>query len=325
MTATIITERLDSTQLSRAVELLQRGELVAFPTETVYGLGASIFLPEAIKAIFKVKGRPSDNPLIAHVSSLEQVQSIAQAIPSSFYRLAEVYFPGPLTVVLQRQSHVPAIVSAGLNTIAVRMPSHPIARQLIALMGTPLVAPSANLSGKPSATQMEHVIEDFEGKIAAVVEGEKTEIGIESTVISLVSEEPVLLRPGAVTKEDLEKVLGRPLGLAPACPEGPVSSPGMKYRHYCPQTPIKLFYTLKELKNYLAEQDFRLPRMFLAVDPQNIDYPNLAHYGLSTQEFYALLRFADKQAYSEILILCNSDLQKNSGLMNRVLRASGTL
>ena len=207
------TERLSPDQLQRAADLLKAGHLVAFPTETVYGLGAPIFSPEAIQSIFKVKGRPADNPLIAHVSSVEQVSRIALEIPEAFYRLAEVFFPGPLTVVLKRRPDVPSIVSAGLETIAVRMPSHPIALKLISLVDEPLVAPSANLSGMPSSTQAEHVLDDFDGKIAAVVDGGKTEIGIESTVINLLGETPILLRPGSISKEALEKVLGYPIFL----------------------------------------------------------------------------------------------------------------
>lgn len=317
------TERLSPDQLQRAAELLKEGRLVAFPTETVYGLGAPIFLPQAIQSIFKVKGRPADNPLIAHVSSVEQVSRIALEIPDAFYRLAEVFFPGPLTVVLKRRPDVPSIVSAGLETIAVRMPSHPIALKLISMVDEPLVAPSANLSGMPSSTQAEHVLDDFDGKIAAVVDGGKTEIGIESTVINLFGETPILLRPGSISKEALEKVLGCPVLEALTKQEGPALSPGMKYRHYCPRTPIKLFHSFEDVRCYLVASPQHKRRMFLSRQPLQPQMQNVDHFSLSSQEFYSYLRQADQQGYAEIIILYDADVQKESGLMNRLLRAAG--
>lgn len=318
------TERLNSHQLSRAAELLKQGQLVAFPTETVYGLGANIFLPSAVESIFKVKGRPSDNPLIAHVSSLGQIEQIAQDIPPIFYQLAEAFFPGPLTVVLKRSDLVPAVISAGLDTIAVRMPAHPLASQLISLCGTPLVAPSANLSGKPSATQAEHVLEDFEGKIAAVVDGGKTYLGIESTVISLIENHPILLRPGTISQEDLEKVLGSSIQLASSKRQGPALSPGMKYRHYSPQTPIKLFYSSELLEKHLREKH-QSRRMLLASRPfLSLSLVNVDHFTLCSEEFYSSLRLADQQNYEEILVFCDESIQQQSGLMNRILHASGS-
>ena len=206
-----MTRIFHESQIEEAVSLLRMGKIIAFPTETVYGLGASIFQPNAISEIFKVKGRPQDNPLIAHVSNLEQVELIAQEIPPTFYDLADRFFPGPLTVVLKKRECVPPIVSAGLQSIALRMPSHRIARKLIESLGEPIVAPSANISGTPSSTRCEHVVEDFKGKIAGVIDGGPAVYGIESTVISLIDDIPVLLRPGAVSLEQLEEVIGKPL------------------------------------------------------------------------------------------------------------------
>lgn len=311
--------RLD--QLEIAAHLLRNGKLVAFPTETVYGLGACIFNPDAIRAIFKVKGRPSDNPLIAHVSSFEQVYQITKDLPDAFFSLAN-FFPGPLTVVLKRCHEVPSIVSAGLDTIAVRMPSHQMAHALIDLVGQPLVAPSANLSGKPSATMAEHVIEDFADNIAAVVDGGKTEFGIESTVISLLEDIPILLRPGAITKDQIEKVLGYPIALATSS-DGPVMSPGMKYRHYAPKTPIQIFQTLEDLKNHLDCSPCDKIKMVLSCRPLALSAPGLDHYALSAKELYSLLRLSDARGYEEILILCDEEAQKESALMNRLLKAAG--
>ena len=317
------TERLSPDDLPYASQLLKQGSLVAFPTETVYGLGACIFNEGAIRAIFKAKGRPSDNPLIAHVSSFDQVEQIAQEIPPFFYLLAEQFFPGPLTIVLKRRLKVPSIVSAGLDSIALRMPSHPIAKELISLVGEPLVAPSANLSGKPSSTHSDHVLEDLDGKIAAVIEGGNTEIGIESTVISLMGQQPILLRPGAIGQELIEQVLGCFVEIATLKPQEPVLSPGMKYRHYAPKTPIRVFQTSEELQAYHAAKAHLMQRMLLSREPPFIQVPQLDHYVLSAHAFYSLLRLSDSQGYHEILILCDSVVQKDSALMNRVLRAAG--
>ncbi len=317
------TERLDPTGMQRAADLLKNGKLVAFPTETVYGLGARIFDPEAVLSIFKAKGRPSDNPLIAHVSSVEQVEEIADEIPDAFYLLAKSFFPGPLAIILKRRPHVPSIVSAGLDSIAVRMPSHPLALRLIELVGEPLVAPSANLSGKPSSTQAKHVLEDFSGKIGAVIDGGKTTFGIESTVISLLSANPVLLRPGAVTREEIEEVLGCPLEVPPASHQGPVLSPGMKYRHYAPRTPVKVFENLQDLNTHLCARSLSSRTMLLSRESIVPACPGLDRFALSAKEFYSLLRHADELHYEEILILCDEDLQKDAALMNRLTRAAG--
>ncbi len=318
------TLRLSSDQLESAAEFLKNGELVAFPTETVYGLGAQIFLSDAIEKIFKVKGRPADNPLIVHACTIEQIEQVAQRIPDLFFTLADHFFPGPLTIVLKRNPQVPAIVSAGLDTVAVRIPSHLLARKLISLVGAPLVAPSANLSGKPSSTQTEHVLEDFDGKIAAVIDGGKTEIGIESTVISLVHKNPILLRPGAISKEGLEKVLGMPVEVISSQYQGPVISPGLKHRHYCPLTPVKLFNSEQEAYVYLAANAHK-KHLFIARQPLSSPLAHVNHFPLSMEGFYAGLRLADQCNYEEIVLFCDQEIQQLGGLMNRILRAAGCL
>jgi L-threonylcarbamoyladenylate synthase len=289
-------------QIALAAEVLQKGELVAFPTETVYGLGAPIFNPDAIAKIYHAKGRPSDNPLIAHIASLDQIEQIARDIPPEFDLLAKVFFPGPLTIVLKKHPSVPAIVSGGLETIAVRMPSHPIAKQLIEALGQPIVAPSANLSGKPSSTTAQHVVNDFEGKIQAVIDGGPTEYGIESTVISLVAE-PCLLRLGAIPKEAIEKILGRPL--KEASHESKLSSPGTRYRHYAPEAQIKLFESHDDLKNYLENA----PKLHRWINPV-----------MTAASLYAQLRLADAEKVEEIVIDCSA-IQQNPVLMDRLLKA----
>jgi L-threonylcarbamoyladenylate synthase len=297
-------------EVSKAVELLKQGDVVAFPTETVYGLGAAIFNPTAIQAIFSVKGRPSDNPLIAHLSDLEQVKAIAIDIPKEFYTLAEAFFPGPLTIVLKRHPNVPDLVSAGLPTIALRMPKHPLAIALIRGVGEPLVAPSANLSGKPSSTSARHVLEDFDGKIAAVIDGGECSIGIESTVLSLLDpEHPVILRPGSITADEIESVLGRPVHIDQG--KGSVAlAPGMKYRHYAPKAPMHLFTQRDAFEQFL--KDHSLPNQLVL---KTVAEGNL----------YANLRKADQEHCSQIVIYCDPSVQKQAGLMNRLTKAASSI
>jgi L-threonylcarbamoyladenylate synthase len=316
------TELLDYDLLERAAFLLKNEEVVAFPTETVYGLGASIYSPEAIKKIYIAKGRPSDNPLIAHVSSLEQIEQITSGVPDLFYKLYDTFFPGPLTVVLPKSAGVPSIASSGLSSIAIRMPSHPIARDLIELVGQPLVAPSANLSGRPSSTHYSHVMDDFCGKISAVIKGERSDIGIESTVLSLLDDIPVLMRPGSISKENLEAALGIEI----ACPfsveknSQPIC-PGMKYRHYAPKAPVILFYTKDKLiehmhfssKKRLILSNESLP---LICKEEHLCYP------LSRSSLYDALRFSDKKNMDEVLVLCDEAIGQDAALMNRLLKAS---
>lgn len=318
------TELFKEDELERAAELLKQGEIVSFPTETVYGLGACIFLPQAIEKIFIAKGRPSDNPLIAHINHFSQVEQIAKNIPEDFYLLYKAFFPGPLTVVLEKTDAVPSIVSAGLPSIAFRMPAHPIALKLIELVGQPLVAPSANLSGKPSSTDYKHVQHDFEGKIAAIVQGSSSEIGIESTVISLLGEKPVILRPGHITKEQIEKILGKEVGLAKMSKEhsGPVMSPGMKYRHYAPEAKVLLFYSLKEVEDHLEKSAFLAKRLFLSSSEPIKHIKDCAYFPLSAKTLYAALRHADAEKVSEVLVLVDGDILHNSALMNRLVKAA---
>lgn len=286
--------------VEQAATLLKNGEVVAFPTETVYGLGACIFNEEAIQKVFDVKGRPIDNPLIAHICDLDQLSKIARDIPQDFYRLAKVFFPGPLTIVLKRNPKVPDIVSGGLDTIAVRMPSHPIANELIRLVGEPLVAPSANLSGKPSATRAEHVMDDLSGKISGVIDGGPTEIGIESTVISLISEQPVILRHGNVQQEEIEIVLGRTIRKMTS--EDPVMSPGMKYRHYAPKAIVKLVTSL----DCLCSGNKRL-----------------IVTSICAQTIYNILRQADKDGYEEVVVFCDEETLNDAALMDRLQKSAG--
>lgn len=223
--------------------LIRRGELVAFPTETVYGLGANALDAEAVARIFRVKNRPADNPLIAHISGFEMISRVVSAVPEGIEALTRRFWPGPLTVVFPRGKEIPAVVSAGLDTVAVRCPSHPIANQLIRAAGVPVVAPSANLSGRPSPTCFAHCKEDLGGKVAAIIDGGSCEIGLESTVVlPLGNKRLKLLRPGGITAAMLEDagfhVEMDPAILAPVRAGQKVSSPGMLHRHYAPRAPL---------------------------------------------------------------------------------------
>jgi L-threonylcarbamoyladenylate synthase len=252
-------------EIQYAAGVLRRGGLVAFPTETVYGLGALVWDERAVTRIFQVKGRPSDNPLIVHVSSVEMVEKVASRIPEDAYRLMEKAWPGPLTIVLPRSERVPRTVTAGLDTVAVRMPSHPVALSLIRETGEPVAAPSANLSGRPSPTTGYHVIRDLMGRVEVILDAGATLQGVESTVVNILTEPPTLLRPGAMPVEDVERILGRRI-LIPGFAKGlehaekPLA-PGMKYRHYAPsaklvlvEAPLYTLECLKELAGYIRRQ-----------------------------------------------------------------------
>lgn len=225
-----------------AAELIQKGELVAIPTETVYGLGANGLDEEAVAKIFLAKGRPQDNPLILHICGAEQMELFCHHIPQSAYDLARAFWPGPLTIVLPARDVVPRRTTGGLDTVAVRCPDNAVTREIIRLSGVPIAAPSANISGKPSTTTAEHVLHDHDGKIAAIVDGGPCRVGVESTIVDLTEERPRLLRPGGIGPEQLLEVLGDLVidkaVTAQIDKDAVVKAPGMKYRHYAPVEPV---------------------------------------------------------------------------------------
>ena len=230
--------------IQTAADILKNGGLVAIPTETVYGLAANALDGRAVRNIFTAKGRPQDNPLIVHVASLEEIEPLVEKVDPRVYALAEKYWPGPLTVIMKKSALIPDEVSAGLDTVAIRMPSHECAREIIKQSGVPLAAPSANASGKPSPTKASHVIQDLDEKIDAVVDGGECSVGVESTVVTLATEPPTLLRPGGITPEQLEDVLGA-IQISPAVFEKlregeKAESPGMKYKHYAPAAQVTI-------------------------------------------------------------------------------------
>ena len=225
------TQVLSKREIKKAAELIKNNETVIFPTETVYGLGANALSEEAVKKIFIAKGRPADNPLIVHISSFDDVYDFVSEVPENAKKLAKAYWPGPMTLVMKKRNNIPNVVSAGLDTVGVRLPKDKIARKLIKLSGCPIAAPSANLSGSPSPTTVEHVINDMLGRVAAIIKGKACKVGVESTVIDVTGEIPVILRPGGITSEMIKKVCGDvkiAKGVDGVTNEEKPKSPGMK-------------------------------------------------------------------------------------------------
>lgn len=309
--------------IATAVQLLKQDAVVAFPTETVYGLGARIFSPTAIAKIFEVKGRPSDNPLIAHVSNTQQIAQIAEDLPADFEKLAKAFWPGPLTMVVKKKDGVPSVASASLPTIGIRMPSHPIALNIIEQLGEPIVAPSANLSGKPSTTTAQHVLDDLQGKIPLILDGGPSTVGIESTIIDLTTAQPTILRSGAITQEELTNVLGKKVLHAVHAKGEQPKAPGMKYRHYAPQATITI------IENFTPEVIGQLRAhtgSAVILTNQKLDMTQLpktiTQHSFTTATLYAQFRQADQEHRTHIFIMLDTDQQKHVGLKDRIQRAA---
>lgn len=224
--------------IARCGEIIRNGGTVVFPTETVYGLGANALNSDAVKKIFEAKGRPQDNPLIVHISRFDMVNDLVETVPEKAKQLADAYWPGPMTMIMKRAAVIPDTVTAGLDTAGIRFPSHKVAQAFIAAADCPIAAPSANISGRPSPTRGQHVIEDMMGKVDAILIADESDVGLESTVIDMTSDTPTVLRPGGITVDDIKKVIGdvavSPNATKPIIPKE-VRSPGMKYKHYAPK------------------------------------------------------------------------------------------
>lgn len=230
-------------EMAVAVSVIQQGGLVAFPTETVYGLGGDATNPDASRKIYEAKGRPSDNPLIVHIESFRQLEEIAKEVPKTAELLAERFWPGPLTMILKKNEKIPYETTGGLDTVAIRMPNHPVALQFLRESGCMIAAPSANTSGRPSPTEAMHVWDDLQGKIELILDGGQVGIGIESTIIDLTEKVPIVLRPGFITIDMLSEVVGEVKmdpGLATEDSATPPKAPGMRYRHYAPKAELTL-------------------------------------------------------------------------------------
>ncbi|HHY46397.1 MAG TPA: threonylcarbamoyl-AMP synthase [Firmicutes bacterium] len=337
-------DKPDVAAIRYAARILQDGGLVAFPTETVYGLGGDATNPRAAMRIFEAKGRPPDNPLIVHIARREDLWLVARDVPQAAQDLVERFWPGPLTMVLPRTGMVPDAVTAGLDTVAVRMPDHGIALALIAEAGVPVAAPSANTSGKPSPTTADHVIQDLAGRIDLVIDGGPTPVGVESTVIDMTSTPPVILRPGGATREDISEVLGEvmvsPVALGTKMPlsEGVPRSPGMKYTHYSPDAEVRLFEgDPRRVVPRLQAEAKGLIAMGKRVGIMCTDETKGAYQGLSVlvksagsrrdlstvaSRVFALLREFDRDGADIILVEGVPETGLGFAIMNRLRKAA---
>lgn len=320
----------DGEAINTAGEIIRRGGLVAFPTETVYGLGASALSPEAAHKIYAAKGRPSDNPLIVHVAVPEEAETIAYTC-EAYYKLAGRFMPGPLTVILPKKSIVPDAVTGGLGTVAVRCPVNETARRLIRAAGVPIAAPSANRSGCPSPTTAEHVRRDMDGRIEMIIDGGACEIGVESTVITLAGGGCTILRPGAVTAEMLREVMGevnvdKAVTVPSAAGDHP-ESPGMKYKHYSPDAEVYLVDADDEdFVSYVNENAGKDGGVFASSDDAPKFTCTVLVSGDSAEEqnhtLYALLREADERKLKKVYVKKPPVSGKYLALYNRLIRAS---
>lgn len=317
--------------IKSAAEIINSGGIVAIPTETVYGLAADCTNEEAVKNIFKAKGRPQDNPLIVHISDIKALEFVATNIPDSAYKCADEFWPGPFTMILKRSDNIPASVSAGLDTVAVRMPSDKTARDIISACRAPLAAPSANLSGAPSPTSAKYVLSDLSGRIDAVVCGNDCCVGVESTVITLVTNPPKLLRPGAVTLEQLQKVIPdievdkAVLNMLKSGEK--VSSPGMKYKHYAPKTCTYLIEGNSEKFSEFVNNKDNCAALCFEEDKNLLNVPFLV-YGTEKDEktlaknVFTALRKADEFKAEKLYVHAPSKSGVGLAVYNRLIRAA---
>lgn len=318
--------------VERAGEILRAGGLVAIPTETVYGLAADALNGTAVKKIFAAKGRPSDNPLIVHISGFSQLAPLVKEVPEAAKRLAQAFWPGPLTIILEKSALVPMETSGGLDTVAVRMPRHPAARAVIEAAGVPLAAPSANLSGRPSPTSFAHVREDLAGRVDALLDGGPCDVGVESTVITLAGDVPRVLRPGGVTLAQLRAVLGQaeldPAVLHSLREGAKASSPGMKYKHYAPKAEVTLVdASPEEFAAYVNERKGGWALCFQEdlpfVEGPAISLGSRYDVGGQARRLFGALLELDKKGAQTAFAHCPSRAGVGLAVYNRLLRAAG--
>ena len=332
---------IDDAAMKEACDLIRAGELVAFPTETVYGLGADALHPEASKKIYAAKGRPSDNPLIVHISKFEDLVSIAREVPPQAKKLADAFWPGPLTMIFPKSDIVPYGTTGGLDTVAIRMPDHPVALELIRRSGVPIAAPSANTSGRPSPTKAEHVMEDLHGKIPMILDGGAVMVGVESTIIDFTEIVPVILRPGWITKESMEEFLGCEVLMntsLKASDHGIPRAPGMKYKHYAPKAEMVLVLGDDQEKvvdhiNQLAKEQKEQGKKIgiIASDETKdlyqadevVSVGQRAHLETVTAHLYDVLREFDHKDVDMIYSEGFEGEPLSEAIMNRMVKAAG--
>ena len=339
---TIDRNDMDMEAIREAGEILASGGLVAFPTETVYGLGGDGLKENAATRIYAAKGRPSDNPLILHIADISALEELAVEVPELAYRLAERFWPGPMTMILKKSEIVPLATTGGLNTVAIRMPSDEIAREIIRASGTYIAAPSANLSGRPSPTTAEHVVEDLVGRIEMIVDGGASDIGLESSIIDLSGDVPMILRPGFITKEDFEQIVAEveydKAVLATKPQESVVAkAPGMKYRHYAPQGQIyivegetdRVVETINEYSKVAEEKGVRVAVLCAEETKDRYSCERIFSLGSLKSEkeisahLFAALRSFDTERISVIYSESFEHTKLHQAIMNRLRKAAG--
>ena len=325
----------DTNAVAEAAAILRRGGLLGIPTETVYGLGADALNEDAVRRIFEAKGRPQDNPLIIHVPSADWLERYCQNVPAAAYRLAEKFWPGPLTMVLPKSELVPMETSGGLSTVAVRLPAHPVANRLIRACGCPLAAPSGNLSGRPSPTTARHMLHDMDGRIDAILDGGPCGVGVESTVLALAEQKPRLLRPGGVTLEMLQRVVGAvtvdPAVLHKLADGAQAASPGMKYKHYAPKAKVILVKgTAERYREFVNSKKapgvgalcFDEDRHLLKVP--SVPYGSGNDSAAQARELFDALRELDeRQDIQLVYARCPEPEGVGMAVYNRLIRAAG--
>lgn len=337
----IDSHNIDTQKMQEAGKLIAGGQLVAFPTETVYGLGGDALDPEAAKKIYAAKGRPSDNPLIVHIAEFEDMYRVGKNIPEKAKKLSDAFWPGPLTMIVEKSDAVPEATTGGMNTVAVRMPNHPVALELIRKSGCLIAAPSANTSGRPSPTEASHVAEDLNGKIAMIIDGGQVGIGIESTIIDLTEEIPMVLRPGYITPKMLSEVLGEEViidpGIIAADDTRKPKAPGMKYKHYAPKADMIIVDGPQEqviakinslVKNKKAAGD---KVAVIATDETRDSYDAdvILCMGSKLDEdaiarhLYKILRECDELSVNAIYSESFATPRIGQAIMNRMLKAAG--
>ena len=330
----------DRELLQQAAQIIKRGGLVAFPTETVYGLGADGFNEEAAKKIYAAKGRPSDNPLILHIAEENQLKQIVKKIPEKAKKLMESFWPGPLTIILEKKENVPYTTTGGLDTVAIRMPNHLGALSFLKAVQTPIAAPSANTSGRPSPTKAEHVLEDMKGKIDMILDGGEVGIGIESTIIDMTSV-PMILRPGFITQEMLEEKIGD-VFLDPALQNGlqekeRPKAPGMKYRHYAPKADLtivegelsRVIYQINRLTAQKVSEGKKVGIIATEETKKFYKHGIIKVIGTRKKEetiakhLYSILREFDEDKIDVIFSEAFSEKAFGQAIMNRLIKAAG--
>lgn len=331
---------IDIDKMQEAGELIAAGELVAFPTETVYGLGGDALHPDAARKIYEAKGRPSDNPLIVHIAEVSDLERVGKDIPPQARKLAEAFWPGPLTMIVWKKEEVPFATTGGLNTVAVRMPNHPVALELIRRSGKLIAAPSANTSGRPSPTEASHVMGDLEGRIAMILDGGPVGIGIESTIIDLTEPVPMILRPGYITPKMLTEVLGEEViidpGIIAADDTTKPKAPGMKYKHYAPKADMIIVdgeqQAVIQRINALTKEAHEAGKKaaVIATEETQKDYTADVVLNIGAREdedsiarhMYKILRECDKLEVEVIFSESFKTPRIGQAIMNRLLKAA---